>query len=389
MRSPFTIFQNKPARGSQSAITLAPKVKAEKGLIGRLFEKTGSWIKPSGRARINAKDLQGHKDWETAQNIDLSEQQSLPQNFKAPIAVERIRFNYDADQEGGIATNPTLLKSLPTQTPVKAEFTISTRQIFHLLQNEPEKLTPEMARVIIGNKEEIQGLSDKALFKTLHRLERKLDTAQLDQIDVEVKNLLLAKLEHSTDKNIWKQALKLKEFLRESKYEAIATEATKPTASKAGTQKALEKELTLLKDAISRPSELGEIAAFAKLDEAKIAKQILEQNLNFIKTRSKQGSSYNKQDLINQHIHKQYAHLFKSIKDESIRNALIKIAYSSLQRLETRFEATGTQKAKDYARLTVLNNGSNERLLYATAMMERDSGIIQSSKKYDIQKLAN
>jgi hypothetical protein len=371
--------------------TLASEPTAKKlSLFGRLLEKAGSWIKPKV-AITDAVELKGKPEWENAKKIDLSELEKLPKNFKAPIAVEQIRLNYDADKVGGIAQDKALLESLPA-TPVKVEFTINTQQIFNLLQNEPEKLTAEMAHLIAGNRSDVsRGLSDKALFSALERLERKFGQEKLDNVDANVKDILLDRLEKSKNPKIWEQTKTLKAFLTSSKYsnqvkDGDAKEFAMTAQEK--TAKALEQEMTKLKEEIARPLELPEIKGMSKLDIDKIADVILKQNLQFIKTRSKQPVE-SRAGLVDQNIRAQLASVFSSIKDKEIKDALIKIALRSLQRLETKFENSGTEAAKNYNRITKLNQGSQKRLLYATALMERDSGIRANSKVIGIEKLAS
>jgi hypothetical protein len=371
--------------------TVAATEVAQKktGLFGRLLEKAGSWIKPKGVAVVDAKVLQEKPEWENAQKIDLSELEKLPKNFKAPIKVEEIRLNYDADKVGGIAQDKALLESLPA-TPVKVEFTINTQQIFNLLQNEPEKLTPEMAHLIAGNRSNVsRGLSDKALFGAIQRLEKKFGPEKLDKVDSEVKNILLDRLSKSDNPKIWAQTKTLKTFLAFSKYEEqIVDEKQSTSSTKEKTTKALEQEMAKLKSEIAKPAELVAIVGKSKLNIDKIADLVLQQNLKYIKQRSSIGLGY-RPHLVEPGIRNSFNQLFSSIKDDSIKQALIQVALRSLQRLETKFENTGTEAAKNYNRITKLNEGSQERLLYATALMERNSGIDSSSKVVAIKKLAS
>lgn len=362
------------------------KPKETKGLFGKLLEKTGEWVKPLSRARVNAADLQGKPEWEEAKNLDLSNQAKLPANFTAPAELEKIRFNYDADQANGIARDKALLSTIPADKKVEAEFVISTKEIFTLLQDSPEKLCPEMAHVLTGSREGIKGLSDEALFKSLYRLERKFDATKLNDIDPEVKNILLAKLKESDNPKIWKQTSKLENILKSSKYESETTQNQITIANKASTQEAKKVELDEIEATLKRVQTND-------LDEAEVkahAKKILEHNLGLIKQRLNLGHSGRREMQARETIKKQIEeNLFTNITNEELKHSLINITYKSLQRLENQFENGATKAAKRYTRLTDLNIGSKEKLLYATALMERNSGILPGSKNYGIKALAS
>lgn len=369
---------------SVKTVVATKEAQKKSGLFGRLLEKAGSWIKPKGEAITNATKLNGKPEWEEAKKIDLSELEKLPNNFKAPKALEEIRLNYDADKKGGIAQDKALLESLSART-VKVQFTISTQQIFNLLQNEPEKLSPEMAHLIAGNRDVSKGLSDDALFSALKRLDRKFGSEKLDSIEPEVKNILLDRLAKSTNKKIWEQTKTLKTFLAHSKYADQVNEQESKMTAQEKSKKALDQEVVKLKEEIAKPLEA---AGMSGVDINRVADVILKQNLRFMEKRIQLGQA-TRPMLTNQNILSELNNVFASIQEPAIKDSLIKIALRSLQRLETKFEKTGTEAAKNYNRITKLNEGSQERLLYATALMDRNSGIDSSSKVVAIKKLVN
>jgi hypothetical protein len=146
-----------------------PELKSpSKGVFGTLLERAGSWVKPIGRAKYNAEPLKDKPEWQDVKNLDLSECNFLPSGFTTPAQLEQLRVKYDANEQGGILKESVLQEGIrENDRPVKVEFVISTREIFGIMQDSPENLSAAMANIIVGKRDGVKGLSDRALFRAL------------------------------------------------------------------------------------------------------------------------------------------------------------------------------------------------------------------------------
>lgn len=366
-------------------------------MLGGLLKKFGAWVKPSvgkdpddvNKSIDAGKDLTkvtNSQQWNEIENLDLSEQHTTPRNFEAPKNLKKLRLNLVAvnDKEKGIANDPAFLNKLPAEA-INVEIVTNRKQIFAYLQNKPEKLTASMAHVITGQTLDLQGLSDEAIFKSLYRLEKKLGPDQLDKIDIEVKNILLKKLERSHDKRIWKQTLKLEKLLKNTEHEdkIIQVEQVKP--SKERTQKALRKELNTIENKVFQAISENQVIG-GEDSLLKISKDILDLNLHHIKTRATSGTPRDRAKA-REAIIDSYKDLFKCIKDQESQNKLMAIAQESLVHLETSFEISGDKKAKDYERITQEHLGDTNKLFFATALLNKHSGIHSISQNHFLSRI--
>lgn len=389
---------NAPRQANPANTQTQGKPKKQ-GIFGKFLKKVGSWIKPNAEGKKSVTQIVDKPQWNNIENLDLSEQTKLPDGFKTPEKIEKLRLSYDADQKDGIAQDKRLTGSITPGKTVDVEFTITTQQIYKLLQFEPEKLTPPMARVITGQTIESTGLTDEALFKSLSRLDKKAGPRQLAAMDKKVKDILLNKLKKSGNKKIWSATKQLTNLLEQSNFkdEIVKVEAKRITSK--DSQKALKKELDLVRKELNESSEIKGLVNDDKA-LAQLGTDIIQQSKNLVITRSKRGhletntkklAGIRERFLIESFEKQTGKALDKRIKvDRDIIRALYKIAEDALRRLENRFEMNGTEKAKNYVRITDQNQGSKEQLLYATAKMNRHTGInLKSGTKFYLAKASD
>jgi hypothetical protein len=185
---------------------------------------------------------------------------------------------------------------------------------------------------------------------------------------------LLDKLINSSDKEVRDATKQLTELLKNSEYKDHAGIKAKPILDQ--TQKAIEQETQAINKALSRlKSDAGDKGQDLELEE--IAKKVLETNIKLIKDQSNKYSFDKSVNDVKISLRKD---LFKDITDPQLQKALISIALESLARLETMYERTQTKIAKNYKRITQQNAGSKDKIIYATALMNRDNDYKVSRK---------
>jgi hypothetical protein len=344
-----------------------------KGVFGALLEKAQGWVKPVGSAKIDATPLQRMPEWNNAKNLDLSDCKNLPRNFTTPKKLEKLRLNYDViDQNWGqIHKDPGLLNGINQNgRSVKVEFVISTREIFGIMQNSPEKLTPEMANIIVGKREGVTGLSDRALFRALERLEAKFTPSQIKEINPEVKNILLNKLIDSTDQEVKEATKQLTEFLKGSEFAQQATDKTQSnlTAEQKNELAITQETQAIIKALGKLQRKVGDNPQDWNLQD--LANKIFGNNKKLIQAQMRSPFNRLSVDNVKESLSNE---VYEHITDSQLKKALISIALESLARLETMFERTQTDKAKKYERITQQNAGSKDKIIYATAQMDRAS----------------
>jgi hypothetical protein len=355
------------------------------GFAKKLASATGAWSKnivasvfsKDGEAKLTDKnvreidkalrsDTKPHlcetRRWNSSETLDLTETSKLPKGFSCPNNLKTIKLHArQRDLSISLLENKDLKGSLPKKDTVTVQYVISKKEIFDILQNNPENLTEKMAIALIDDgTTSAKGLSSGQVLTALQRMEEKFDGQKLPS--VEARNILIAKL--VKDDKYASAVAKYSKVLQGIKFENLVPERVSETNQQERTSTAIKQEMNKLTAQLKK-------AGVAETEIETIAANIFNESKSLIKRNAKEPIS--RQGLLTT-VQNSYATVLPN--DSHLDHKVIMdIALHSLKRLETMYENGHNTLSQGYKRMTKFNatKDQDEKLVFAQGITTKYS----------------
>lgn len=301
--------------------------------------------------------------WNQAKVVDLSKTDKLPETpeFKLPEDIKTVQVHYTEKDKGAdsILNDKRIQESIPQDREVKAQFLITRKDIYKLIETDPSKLTIDMAEMILGDKSSgVKGLDDDSIAKILKRFDTKFQDNMPTQA---VLKKLMSGMRYK-ENSAWQKVQSYENVMRHAGYTREIEKADDRRSAKERTASAVELSQANIEEDLRR---LGVPTLFF---EAEIAEKIHQECVQSIQWRRKGIGS----DSNNGAFDYLMERLNKSIGFDGHDDKYKKVILRALARLETMFENGGNRSSADYKRITnFMAKDKEQTYLYGEMSLKR------------------
>jgi hypothetical protein len=284
--------------------------------------------------------------WQKAQVVDLTETDKLPEAYEVPKKAKLVKVAHGTiDNPESIINDAKFRNNIPKQGLVVREV-ITKKQILNLLQNDPSKLTDEMAKVLTGDKEGIKGLNPREMAAALQRMEMKFQGDERRMPSAEVRSRLINHVINNGSESLTNEVTSYKGIHKGTGLEGLVRNDERSQADK--TQQAIEQIHRKTKKNLEK-AEINTSGDLVEKMYAAAKKSIIE-NANASKRTSLSGKD--KKNILIRN--------FQSVRADIAKDKLAdfdKAALKMVHELETMYENGGNRLSRSYSRITKLNSG--------------------------------